>query len=192
MTFTALIARLRARSVCCFSSRRFAACAGGGSWAEWRMAPPHSYSSCAAVCALLIGTNLRTYQRLSFEQPAGELQFARVGDARIQRSLDLSRAASTRISRCAVMNGRSMPGCSNGMPLPICSDSTPPIDWSASAAATRASRTNARQPRTVYDLNSAGPHRSLGFGAPLPLVDAVDGCTVRQRDLPAHGGRRAV
>jgi hypothetical protein len=34
----------------------------------------------AAACAVLIGTNLRTYQRLSNEQPAGELQLARVAD----------------------------------------------------------------------------------------------------------------
>jgi hypothetical protein len=34
----------------------------------------------AAACALLIGSNLRTYQRLSYEQPAGELQLTRVGD----------------------------------------------------------------------------------------------------------------
>ena len=34
----------------------------------------------AAVCAVLIGTNLRSYQRLSYEQPAGELQLSRVGD----------------------------------------------------------------------------------------------------------------
>src|SRR3981081_2834869 len=32
------------------------------------------------VCAALIGANLRTYQRLSFEQPAGELQFTRTRD----------------------------------------------------------------------------------------------------------------
>jgi hypothetical protein len=34
----------------------------------------------AAACAALVGANLRSYQRLSYEQPAGELQFARVGD----------------------------------------------------------------------------------------------------------------
>jgi hypothetical protein len=34
----------------------------------------------AAACAVLIGTNLRSYQRLSYEQPAGELQLSRVGD----------------------------------------------------------------------------------------------------------------
>jgi hypothetical protein len=33
-----------------------------------------------SVCAGLIGANLRTYQRLSFEQPAGELQFTRTGE----------------------------------------------------------------------------------------------------------------
>jgi hypothetical protein len=33
-----------------------------------------------SVCAALIGANLRTYQRLSFEQPAGELQFSRAGE----------------------------------------------------------------------------------------------------------------
>src|SRR5882762_10816830 len=32
-----------------------------------------------AVCAALIAANLRTYRQLSAEQPAGELQFARVG-----------------------------------------------------------------------------------------------------------------
>jgi hypothetical protein len=32
------------------------------------------------VCAVLIFGNLRTYQRLSFEQPAGELQLTRTGD----------------------------------------------------------------------------------------------------------------
>ena len=33
-----------------------------------------------SVCAALIGANLRTYQRLSFEQPAGELQLTRTGE----------------------------------------------------------------------------------------------------------------
>jgi hypothetical protein len=34
----------------------------------------------AAVCAVLIGTNLRSYQRLAYEQPAGELQLTKGGD----------------------------------------------------------------------------------------------------------------
>jgi hypothetical protein len=33
----------------------------------------------AAAAALVLATNLRTYQRLSAEQPAGELQFTRIG-----------------------------------------------------------------------------------------------------------------
>jgi hypothetical protein len=33
-----------------------------------------------AACALLVGANLRTYQRLSYEQPAAELQFTRTGE----------------------------------------------------------------------------------------------------------------
>src|SRR6266481_6620110 len=32
-----------------------------------------------SVCAALIAANLRTYQRLTYEQPAGELQFMRTG-----------------------------------------------------------------------------------------------------------------
>jgi hypothetical protein len=34
----------------------------------------------AAACALLLGTSLRSYQRLAFEQPAGEVQLTRTGD----------------------------------------------------------------------------------------------------------------
>jgi hypothetical protein len=41
----------------------------------------------AAACAILLGTTLRSYQRLSFEQPAGELQFARVGDREFNATL---------------------------------------------------------------------------------------------------------
>ncbi len=33
----------------------------------------------ACACALAVAANLRTYQRLSFEQPAGELQLTRTG-----------------------------------------------------------------------------------------------------------------
>jgi hypothetical protein len=33
-----------------------------------------------SLCAALVVTNLRTYQRLTAEQPAGELQFSRVGE----------------------------------------------------------------------------------------------------------------
>jgi hypothetical protein len=33
-----------------------------------------------AACAVLVASNLRTYQRLTYEQPAGELQFSKVAD----------------------------------------------------------------------------------------------------------------
>jgi hypothetical protein len=33
-----------------------------------------------SICAVLIADNLRTYQRLTFEQPAGELQLTRTGE----------------------------------------------------------------------------------------------------------------
>jgi len=33
-----------------------------------------------SICAALIAANLRTYQRLSYEQPAGELQLTRTGE----------------------------------------------------------------------------------------------------------------
>jgi hypothetical protein len=33
-----------------------------------------------SVCAALVAANLRTYQRLTFEQPAGELQLSRTGE----------------------------------------------------------------------------------------------------------------
>jgi hypothetical protein len=41
----------------------------------------------AAACAALVGANLRSYQRLSYEQAAGELQFARVGDREFNATL---------------------------------------------------------------------------------------------------------
>jgi hypothetical protein len=41
----------------------------------------------AAACAALVGSNLRSYQRMSFEQPACELQFSRVGDRQFNADL---------------------------------------------------------------------------------------------------------
>ena len=40
-----------------------------------------------SVCAALIAANLRTYPRLSFEQPAGELQFTRSGERKFNAVL---------------------------------------------------------------------------------------------------------
>jgi hypothetical protein len=41
----------------------------------------------AAACALLIGSNLRSYQRLSYEQAAGELQLSKVGERQFEAVL---------------------------------------------------------------------------------------------------------
>ena len=41
----------------------------------------------AAACAVLVGSNLRSYQRLTFEQPAGELQLSRVGERQFNANL---------------------------------------------------------------------------------------------------------
>jgi hypothetical protein len=41
----------------------------------------------AAACALLIAANLRTYQRLNYEQAAGELQFSRIGERQYDATL---------------------------------------------------------------------------------------------------------
>jgi hypothetical protein len=43
----------------------------------------------AAAGAVLIGTNLRSYQRLTYEQPAGELQLTKVGDRQFNAVLTL-------------------------------------------------------------------------------------------------------
>ena len=40
-----------------------------------------------SVCAALLASNLRTYQRLSFEQPAGELQLTRIGERELNAVL---------------------------------------------------------------------------------------------------------
>jgi hypothetical protein len=40
-----------------------------------------------SACAALIAVNLRTYQRLSFEQPAGELQLTRTGEREFEAVL---------------------------------------------------------------------------------------------------------
>ena len=40
-----------------------------------------------SLCAALVATNLSTYQRLTVEQPAGELQFTRVGERQFNAAL---------------------------------------------------------------------------------------------------------
>ncbi len=145
----------------------------------------------AAVCAVLIGTNLRTYQRLAYEQPAGELQLTKDGDR--QFNAVLTYADGEHAS------------------FPLRGDEwqvdARVLKWHAFAnlvgfdAAYRLERISGRYsrledernlPRTVYDLHAARPHRSLGIGAPLSLMGALVGCAVRKRHVPAHGGRRPL
>lgn len=79
MTFTALIV------VCALVSLLFFV-AAIRRWRRRRILGGMAHGSAglifllAAVCAALLGTNLRTYQRLAYEQPAGELQLTKDGE----------------------------------------------------------------------------------------------------------------
>jgi hypothetical protein len=132
----------------------------------------------AAACALLIGSNLRTYQRLSNEQPAGELQFSRVGER--QFDAVLSYADGERVN------------------FPLRGDEwqvdARVLKWRAFAnlvgfdTAYRLERISGRysriedersQPRTVYDLHAPGRidpwelvHRYRSW---VPWMDALYG-----------------
>jgi hypothetical protein len=132
----------------------------------------------AAACALLIGTNLRSYQRLSYEQPAGELQFIKQGERLFDAHLSYPNGERTS--------------------FPLRGDEwqvdARVLKWHAFAnlvgfdAAYRLERISGRythiedersQPRTVYDLHSAGRidpwelvHRYRTW---IPWMDALYG-----------------
>jgi hypothetical protein len=140
----------------------------------------------AAACAVLIGTNLRSYQRLSYEQPAGELQFTKQGDRTFEAHLnypDGERASFPLRGDEWQVDARV-------------------LKWHAFAnlvgfdAAYRLERISGRYTRIEDERSQpfarSRPRRSLGIGAPLPLVDSLDGCTLWQRHLPADGGRSAL
>lgn len=132
----------------------------------------------AAACAMLVGTNLRSYQRLSFEQPAGELQFARVGTQEFNATLTYP-------------NGERANFALHGDEWQI---DARVLKWHAFAnllgfdAAYRLERISGRYtrledertlPRTVYDLNTPGRidpwdllHRYRSW---VPWVDALYG-----------------
>jgi hypothetical protein len=132
----------------------------------------------AAACAVLIGTNLRTYQRLSYEQPAGELQFTKQGD----------RAFEARLS---YPDGERASFALRGDEWQV---DARVLKWHAFAnlvgfdAAYRLERISGRythiedersQPRTVYDLHTAGRidpwelvHRYRSW---IPWMDALYG-----------------
>ena len=132
----------------------------------------------AAVCAVLIGTNQRTYQRLSYEQPAGELQFTKQGD----RSFE---------ARLSYPDGERASFPLRGDEWQV---DARVLKWHAFAnlvgfdAAYRLERISGRythiedersQPRTVYDLHTAGRidpwelvHRYRSW---IPWMDALYG-----------------
>ncbi len=132
----------------------------------------------AAACAVLIGTNLRSYQRLSYEQPAGELQLTKQGDRLFEAQLsypDGERASFPLRGDEWQVDARV-------------------LKWHAFAnlvgfdAAYRLERVSGRythiedersQPRTVYDLHAAGRidpwelvHRYRSW---IPWMDALYG-----------------
>jgi hypothetical protein len=132
----------------------------------------------AGACVLLIGTNLRSYQRLAYEQPAGELQFTKQGDR--QFDAHLSYPDGERAS------------------FPLRGDEwqidARVLKWHAFAnlvgfdSAYRLERISGRythiedersQPRTIYDLHSPGRidpwelvHRYRSW---IPWMDALYG-----------------
>jgi hypothetical protein len=108
-----------------------------------------------ALAAVLIGSNLKTYQRLSYEQPAGELQLSRTGDR--QYTAVLSYPSGERANF-------ELRGDEWQVDARV-------LKWRAFAnlvgfdTAYRLERISGRyskiedersQPRTVYDLNAAG------------------------------------
>jgi hypothetical protein len=132
----------------------------------------------AAACAMLVGTSLSSYQRLSFEQPAGELQFARLGSQEFNATLTYP-------------NGEHANFALRGDEWQV---DARVLKWHAFAnllgfdAAYRLERISGRYtrledertlPRTVYDLNTPGRidpwdllHRYRSW---VPWVDALYG-----------------
>src|SRR3984957_19651799 len=131
-----------------------------------------------SACALLIAANLNTYRRLSFEQPAGELQLTRTGDREFNAVLTYP-------------NGEHANFALRGDEWQV---DARLLKWSAFAnllgfdAAYRLERISGRythvegersQPRTVYELASPGRidpwelvHRYHRW---VPWVDAMYG-----------------
>ena len=127
---------------------------------------------------MLVGTSLSNYQRLSFEQPAGELQFARVGTQEFNATLTYP-------------NGERANFALHGDEWQV---DARVLKWHAFAnllgfdAAYRLERISGRYtrledertlPRTVYDLNAPGRidpwdllHRYRSW---VPWVDALYG-----------------
>jgi hypothetical protein len=177
MTFTALIA------VCALVSLLFFV-AAIRRWRRRRILGGMAHGSAglivllAAGCAVLLGTNLRTYQRLAYEQPAGELQLTKDGERQFDAVLtypDGERASFVLRGDEWQVDARV-------------------LKWHAFAnllgfdAAYRLERISGRytrvedertQPRTVYDLHAPGRidpwelvHRYRSW---VPWLDALYG-----------------
>jgi hypothetical protein len=131
-----------------------------------------------AACAVLVGANLRSYQRLTYEQPAGEVQFSKTGDRRFNAILSYP-------------NGERANFALDGDEWQV---DARVLKWHAFAniigfdSAYRLERISGRYsrvederglPRTVYDLNTPGRidpwelvHRYRSW---LPWMDALYG-----------------
>ncbi len=144
-----------------------------------------------SACAVLIAANLRTYQRLTFEQPAGELQLTRTGDREFNAVLTYPGGERANFA---------LRGDEWQVDARL-------LKWHAFAnligfdTAYRLERIGGRFARIEDERSmasdrvfaeSAAARRPLGAGAPLPLVGALDRRGVRQRDLSSHGRRGAV
>jgi hypothetical protein len=132
----------------------------------------------AAVCAVLIGTNLRSYQRLAYEQPAGELQLTQQRDRQFEAVL-------------AYPDGQRASFALHGDEWQV---DAKVIKWHAFAnligfdAAYRLERISGRyshvederaQPRSVYDLHAPGRidlwELARRYRAWIPWLDALYG-----------------
>ncbi|HEY2677126.1 MAG TPA: hypothetical protein VGI65_09155 [Steroidobacteraceae bacterium] len=132
----------------------------------------------AAACAALVGSNLSSYQRLSFEQPAAELQFSKVAARQFNANLSYSSGEHASF----VLRGDEWQVDARV------------LKWSTFAnllgfnAAYRLERISGRysniedernQPRTVYELHAPGSvdpweliHRYHSW---VPWIDALYG-----------------
>ena len=143
----------------------------------------------AAVFGLVL--DLRTYQRLTNEAPAGELDLSRVAPHQYDAVLTFP-------------NGTVAVFFLRGDEWQV---DARILKWQASVdllgfdTAFRLDRISGRytniedergQPRTVYQLHPARGLRSVGPGAPLPSLAAVGGRAVRQCHVLAHGRQGLV
>lgn len=64
-----------------------------------------------AAVAGLLGLNVQTYHRLTFERPVASIELHQQGRRSLSRPQPIARKARPMPSRCAVMSGVLKPGC---------------------------------------------------------------------------------